>query len=175
MNALFTIFLIFLSQDTIEVKGTNGMAYRVFAEQRKLCFQYKLGRNWSEPMILDTGDVSEPSIALTPDDYLHLAYCKNRRVCYRTTLEPITKESIKNKKKPHWSTWVFVSPYFTEPASNISIRTEGDYLYVIWQSPAKNNPKVTETWKRIKLISNPLYRWFAPECLSKSSLRRQLK
>jgi hypothetical protein len=167
---LAIVSLTQLSPDTLEVKRTTGLSYRLFVNQDKLCFQYKLGRYWSEPTKLDSGDISEYAITVTAGDYFHLAYCKNRRVCYRTTLEPVTKESIKHNQKPHWSTWVLISPYFTEPASNISIDVEGEYLYIIWQTPAEDNLKVTERWERKKLVQEQLYRWFAPVCLSKPKL-----
>ena len=169
------ILAIIISQSTpatISVKGTKNISYRMYVNNDKLCFQYKYEKNWSEPTKLDSGDISEYSIAITSGDNIHIAYCKNQRVCYRTTLEPITKEFIKYNKKPHWSTWIFVSPYFTEPAYNISIRINGIYLNIIWQTPAKNNLEITETWKRIKLISDPLYSWYTPECLSKTNLRK---
>ncbi len=51
MMNLLAVFFIFLTTDTVETKGANGMAYRVFVNQRYLCFQYKLGRNWSEPIL----------------------------------------------------------------------------------------------------------------------------
>ncbi len=170
MLPIFLLAILSLSQlslDIVKVNGTNGLSYRLFVNQNKLCFQYKLGRNWSEPTKLDSGEISEYAITVTSGDYLHVAYCKNQRVCYRTTLEPITKESIKHNKKLPWSTWVFVSPYFTEPASNISIGTEGEYFYVIWQAPAEDNPKVTETWKRRKSLNGSLFEWSEPICLSK--------
>ncbi len=165
--AWLLVLSIFLATDTVEVKGTTGLSYRLFVNQDKLCFQYKLGRNWPEPMKLDSGDISEYVITVTPGDYLHVAYIKNQRVCYRTTLEPITKESIKQNKKPPWSTWVFVSPCFTEPASNISIGTEGSYLYVIWQALAYDYPEITETWKTRKSLNGSLFEWSEPICLSK--------
>ncbi len=168
--AWLLILSVILAADTVEVKGTTGLSYRLFVNQDKLYLQYKFARNWSEPMKLDSGDISEYAIAITPGDYLHIAYIKNQRVCYRTTLKPTTKEFIKHNKKPPWSTWVFVSIYFTEPASNISIGTEGQYLYIIWQAPAYDYPEITETWKRRKLVHEQLYRWFTPVCLSKPKL-----
>ncbi|MEO0115407.1 MAG: hypothetical protein ABIK93_08025 [candidate division WOR-3 bacterium] len=72
MMVLLTLLFIFSANDTIEMKGGNGIFYRVFTDQRRLCFQYKLGRNWSEAAVLDTGDVTSPSIAITPKDLLHI-------------------------------------------------------------------------------------------------------
>ena len=166
MMALIVILSIFCLQDTIEIKTIQGMSYRIFNEQDNLCFQYKAERNWSEPMILDNGNISEYAFTITPGDYLHIAYCKDNRVCYRTTLEPITFKLVKNNGLPKWSTWVFVSPYFTEPVSNISIGFEDKYLYVIWHAPVAGNSTLNETWKRMKIINEPIYKWFTPQCMS---------
>ncbi|MEO0093165.1 MAG: hypothetical protein ABIK67_02770, partial [candidate division WOR-3 bacterium] len=107
MVNLFTALLIFLIQGTIEMKGGNGIFYRVFIDQRRLCFQYKIGRNWSEATVLDTGDVSSPSIAITPKDLLHIVWQKNEggrsRIYYITTLEGITPDYIRGDGEPHWS------------------------------------------------------------------------
>lgn len=169
---LLFILLSIINQSSpqlLEIKGSNNLSYQLFINQDELCFRYKLSRNWSEPTKLDSGDISEYAVAISPGNYIHVAYCKNQRVCYRTTLEPVTFQSIKQRITPKWSTWVYVSPYFTEPASNISIGIENKYLYVIWQSLANDNPKVTETWKRRKLINEPFYQWLTPVCLSKQN------
>gem|GEM_PF-2711742 len=49
LSFFLVIFVGLSSSDPIEAKGIGGLSYRVFVNQRTLCFQYKLGQNCSEP------------------------------------------------------------------------------------------------------------------------------
>lgn len=160
------------STNPIEIKGSNGLSYRLFVNQDKLCFQYKLSRNWSELTKLDSGDISEYVITVTSGDYLHVTYCKNQRVCYRTTLEPITKESIKQNMKPPWSTWVVVSIYFTEPASNLILEISGEWVCVVWRDPNEDgNSDYGEIWQRKRRMDWPIEQWTTPENKSRATYK----
>ncbi len=44
------ILSVFLTTDTVEVKGTNGISYQALVNQDTLYFQYKTGHKWSNPI-----------------------------------------------------------------------------------------------------------------------------
>jgi hypothetical protein len=151
------------SSDTVEVKGTNGMVYRIFSAQRKLCLRYKLRRNWSEPMILDSGDVSEPSISITPKDLLHIVWRKEDRIYYVTTLDGITPDYIRNQGQPNWSDIYPISePERTEPASNPFTETYGDTVFAAWRGPNEEGQFPGDIWRRARWIRYPPSRWEDP-------------
>jgi hypothetical protein len=167
------ILSIFLATDTVEVKGTTGFSYRLFINQDKLCFQYKLSRNWLEPTILDTGEVYEPSISITPKDLLHIVWRKEDRIYYITTLEGITPDYIRGSGQPSWSDIYPISTQdpLTEPASNPFVEAQGEWVYVVWRGPnEEGNPDYGEIWQRrgrIRPDSLPI--WFPPQNISHSS------
>ncbi|MDH5186963.1 MAG: T9SS type A sorting domain-containing protein [candidate division WOR-3 bacterium] len=70
--AWLLILSIFLATDTVEVKGKRGLSYRVFTNQQNLCFQYKVGKNWSVSAILGLGKL--PCISLDKDGKPWIAY-----------------------------------------------------------------------------------------------------
>ncbi|MEO0115713.1 MAG: T9SS type A sorting domain-containing protein [candidate division WOR-3 bacterium] len=175
MVNLFTALLIFLIQNTIEVKEGNGIFYRVFIDQRRLCFQYKLGRNWSQATVLDTGDVTSPSIAITPKDLLHIVWQKNEggrsRIYYITTLEGITPDYIRSGGGPHWSDKYPISePERTEPASNPFVEAQGEWVYAVWRGPnEEGNPDYGEIWQRKgKIRPGQLPYWYRPQNMSRT-------
>ncbi len=156
------------NSDTIELKGTKGISYRALVNQDTLYFQYKTGLKWSEPMVIDYGNVGSPSMAISSGGYLHIVWCKQGKVYYRTTLEPITKTSLKNKTNPQWSSKVKISTHMpqTEPASDLFIEVLGDTVFVQWYSPGElgNNKEI---WQRKRWILRPYCDWFQPINLSK--------
>jgi len=144
------------------------MAYRVFTNERKLCFQYKAGQNWSEPMILDTGDVSSPSIAVTPGDYLHIVWRKNDRIYYITTIDGITPGYIREGGQPRWSDEYPISTQdpLTEPASNPSVEAHGEYVYAAWRGPNQYGQFPGDVWRRRRWLVRPYYVWENPANVS---------
>jgi len=171
---LFTILNFSQSfSDTVEAKGTKGISYRAYVNQDTLYFQYKAGSKWSASIVIDNGDVASPSMAITSGDYLHIAWCNNGRICYRTNYQPITANSIKHDSNSVWSEKVFISPYFAEPASNISIAISGEYVKVTWQAPAEYDSTIDEKWQRRRWLQDVPNAWESPECLSKLSTKNQ--
>jgi hypothetical protein len=155
------------SPNPINIKGTNGLSYRLFVNQDKLCFQYKLGRNWSEPTRLDSGNISEYTVAITPGDYLHIVWTKQGRVYYKTNIYPvIPKDTIQ------WERFVIISPYFTEPASNLSVNTCSKFIFVDWSAPSEDALKRMEKWRRARWLDRPPFNWETPECLNEPLLKR---
>jgi hypothetical protein len=168
MLSIFLLTILSLTQlssDTVDIKGTTGLFYQLFVNQNKLSFKYKVGRNWSPPTQLDSGDISEYVIAVTKGDYLHIAWCNAGKVCYQMNYKPILHSSLKKDKKLYWTEREFISPYFTEPASNISVKVSDKWVSVMWKSPnEQNNSEYEEIWQRkglIRLGEPP--RWHYPE------------
>ncbi len=157
------IFTIFLASDTVEVKGTNGISYRTLVNQDTLYFQYKINHKWSEPTIIDNGDVGSPSMAISSGNYLHIVWCKQGGVYYRTTLQPITKNSIKKEINQLWSSKIKISTHMaqTEPASDLFIEARGDTVLIEWQSSGELGDN-KEIWRRKRRILDPYYEWFQP-------------
>ena len=157
-----------LSLDTVEVKGTTGLSYRLFVNQNKLCFQYKLGRNWSEPTILDNGDVSSPSLSITPKDLLHVVWQRTdeerSRIYYITTLEGITPDIIRQGIPPVWSDkWQISQPDRTEPATNPTTEAHGEYVYAAWRGPNENGDTTKgDIWRRARRLVDPPNVWREP-------------
>ncbi len=107
---------------------------------------------WYEK-ILDYGnDISSPSIALTPGDYLHIVWRKENSIYYITTLEPVDAYIIRQGIPPVWSDIVPISePEQTEPASNPFVEAYGEWVYVVWRGPNQEippNPDYGEIWQR---------------------------
>ena len=159
LSIILSIIISQSTADTLLVKGTRNISYRLYISNDNLCFQYQAGRNWSEPIILDSGDISEYSVALTTGDYLHIVWCKAGRVCYRTNDEPITPMSVKDNRKPQLSPFIFISTYFTEPAFNISIKSTGEWIYAVWRVSNELQPEV---WARRRWLLDPPNEWEVP-------------
>ncbi len=168
MLILLLIFIINQpSPQPIEIKGSNNLSYRLFINHDKLCFQYKLGKNWSEPTKLDIGDISEYAVAITPGDYLHIVWTKQGRVYYKTNIYP-----VKPKDTIQWESFIIISPNFTEPASNLTIEILGEYVSVSWQATLEDKPKRIEKWRRARWLKHPPFNWEIPECLSEPLLKQ---
>lgn len=102
--------------------------------------------------VLDYGeDISSPSIAITPGDYLHVVWRKENSIYYITTLEPIDPSAIRQGIQPVWSDIVPISTQdpLTEPASNPFVEAQGEWVYVVWRGPNDlGNPDFGEIWQR---------------------------
>ncbi|NPV14864.1 T9SS type A sorting domain-containing protein [candidate division WOR-3 bacterium] len=127
-------------------------------------------------VVLDSGDVVTPSIAITPGDYLHIAWCKDNRVYYQTTLQPITPNQVRQGQQPVWSAKVPVSTPttpITEPASNPFIEAQGEWVYVTWRGPNEEGDSTKgEVWQRKgKIQPGTTPDWYRPWNLSRSPLR----
>jgi len=159
------ILSIFLATDTVEVKGTTGLSYRLFINQNKLCFQYKLGKNWSEPTKLDSGNISEYSAIITAGDYLHVVWRKENSIYYITTLEPVDPSAIRQGIQPVWSEIVPISePEQTEPASNPFVEAQGEWVYAVWRGPnQEGNSDYGEIWQRRRRMDWPVEQWTTPK------------
>jgi hypothetical protein len=172
------ILPIFLATDTVEVKRAIGLSYRIFVTDKKLCFQCKVGRNWSELTILDNGDVSSPSISITPNDIIHVVWQKieseRSRIYYVTTLDGITPDYIRNHGQPRWSDIQPISQPenpATEPASNPSVEASGEWVYGSWRGPNEYGQFPGDVWRRRRKVSEPYWQWFDPENVSRTPTR----
>jgi len=126
--------------------------------------------------VLDSGDVSEPAIAITPKDFLHIVWRKEDRIYYVTTLTGITPEDIRNGGQPVWSERVPISTRPpqrpTEPASNPFVEAEGEWVYVVWRGPnEEGNPNFGEIWQRRRRMDWPIEQWTTPANKSRTPLQ----
>jgi len=130
---------------------------------------------------LDTGEIPNghpvytPSIAITPGDYLHIVWCKEGKVWYKTTLQPVHPDQIRAGIPPVWSEKIQISTPdpLTEPASNPFIEAEGEWVYCVWRGPNENgNPNYGEIWQRKgRIRQGSLPEWYFPRNMSISPLR----
>jgi len=123
--------------------------------------------------VLDSGDVTEPAIAITPKDFLHIVWRKADRIYYVTTLTGITPEDIRGGGQPSWSQIAPISRPIepvTEPASNPFVEAEGEWVYVVWRGPnEEGNPNFGEIWQRKGQIRpGQLPQWFDPKNMSRT-------
>ena len=168
--AWFLILLVFLATDTVEVKGTRGLTYRVFVYNGILYFQCKAGDNWFKPTVLDSGDCSSPSIAISPKGYLHVVWQRKngerQSIFYSVTTEGVTPLIIhENEGNLPWSEKFPVSyepGYPTEPASNPFVEGYGDSVFVVWRGPYEQQNNTGEIWRRIRWIYRPPDEWAPP-------------
>jgi hypothetical protein len=175
---LMLILSIIINQstaDTLLVKGTRNISYRLYISNDNLCFQYQAGRNWSEPTKIDSGGISEYAVAIKPGDYLHIVWSNNRKLCYQTNYKPITSNSLKHNDRSIWSERIFISTYYTEPVSNISTTIKDEYIYVTWQVPVEGDSIIFEKWRRVRWIYDVPNAWEPTECISKSNSNNQTK
>ncbi len=174
--AWLLIFTIFLASDTVEVKGTRGLAYRAFVDKGNLYFQCKAKDNWFKPVVLDSGDCSSPSIAVTPEDLLHVVWQRKdgerQPIYYKTTLEGVTPSIIYQQQgELNWSEKFPVStPQYptTEPASNPFVEAYGDSVFAVWRGPYEQGNEVGEIWRRTRWILRPPDDWRLPRNWSSS-------
>jgi hypothetical protein len=166
LSIILAISLFSVSSDTVAVKSTQNVYYRVFTNESTLCFQYKTNKNWSAPKVIDE-NVSEYAMTATSGDYIHLVWIKQGRVYYKMNMYPITIDSFRKANTPRWEVNIAISePELTEPASNLTIYTKDDYINVIWQAPLEGNPTQIEIWRRQRWLENTPLDWETPECLS---------
>ena len=159
---ILAISLFSVSQDTIQVKGTSNINYRIFTNDSNLYFQCKTNKNWTVPITIDKGNISEYAMTATSGDYIHLVWCKDGRVYYKTNQMPITRQDT-----IRWECNIAISePELTESAPNLSIYTQGDYIYVNWQASRVGDPNHIEKWRRQRWLGNTPFEWETPECLS---------
>ena len=160
MLAIILAISLFNASDTISVNGTQNIYYRVFTNDSNLYFQYKTNKNWSAPKIIDE-KVSEYAMTVTNGDDIHLVWCKDGRVYYKTNQLPITqKDTIR------WECNIAISPYFTEPASNLAIYSKDGYIYVAWQAPVEKSASQIEKWRRARWLGNTPFEWEEPQNIS---------
>ncbi len=127
-------------------------------------------------VIIDEGNVSSPSIAITPGDFFHIVWQKDDRIYYKTTLEKITPELIRQGEQPLWSEPFNVSYtnlYPTEPASNPFVEAQGEWIYIAWRGPnEEGNSVYGDIWQRQgELHQGNLPEWREPRNVSNSLLR----
>ncbi len=121
--------------------------------------------------------VSSPSIALTYGDYLHIVWEKEGRIYYKTTLQRVYPHLIRRGEPIIWSTTVSVSTPLqpiTEPASNLFVEAQGEWVYVVWRGPnEEGNRDFGEIWQRVgRIRPGDIPEWlYPPKNLSKSPLR----
>jgi hypothetical protein len=154
------------SVDTIELKGIHNIYYRAFTNESTLCFQYKTNKNWPAPGIIDQ-NVSEYAMTITSGDFIHLVWIKQGSVYYKMNMYPATKDSLRKANTPRWECNIAISePGLTESASNLTIYTKGEYIYVSWQTPLEGSPNQVEKWRRSRWFGDTPFEWGDPECLS---------
>jgi hypothetical protein len=158
---ILAISLFSVSHDTIQVKATSNINYRIFTNDCNLYFQCKTNKNWTVPITIDKGNISEYAMTVTSGDYIHIVWCKDGRVYYKTNQLPITRQD-----SIQWECNIAISPNFTEPASNIFIRTNGDYIYATWQAPLEDSPSQIETWQRARWLGDTPFEWESPQNIS---------
>lgn len=119
--------------------------------------------------VLATGEILwDPSIAITPADYLHIAYTGyvgNYRIYYRTTPPGFPTDNYLTRTQPIvWSDTFRVSLYTgypTEPAYQPSVEAYGASVYVAWRGS-------WEIWRRERDVSNSYDEWNRPRNMSQS-------
>jgi hypothetical protein len=100
----------------------------------------------------------------TSGDYIHIVWCKDGRVYYKTNYVPITPQVIRDNEQPKWVYNVVVSPNFTEPAKDISIFARNNYVFVDWKCPMENDKNNYELWRRGGLIiPGKIPCWYNPQ------------
>ena len=161
---ILAISLFSVSQDTIQVKGTSNINYRIFTNDSNLYFQCKTNKNWTVPITIDKGNISEYAMTATSGDYIHLVWCKDGRVYYKTNQMPITRQDT-----IRWECNIAISePELTESAPNLSIYTQGDYIYVNWQASRVGDPNHIEKWRRQRWLKDTPFIWETPENISEN-------
>ncbi|MCX7785883.1 MAG: hypothetical protein N2201_06655 [candidate division WOR-3 bacterium] len=190
MLSTIIVISLFISSDTIEIKSTQGISYRLFVSDVRyalsepdadfslikerqfqspdstLYFQFKTNKNWSASQRIDE-KVSEYAMTVTDGDYIHLVWVKQGRIYYKMNMYSVTKDSLKKIGTPRWECNIAISiPGLNEPASNISIGVDGEYLSVTWETPLAGHPTLVEKWRRRRWLWEIPFYWNTPECLS---------
>jgi hypothetical protein len=149
-----------ISADTIVLKGTNSIYYRTFTNEGILCFQYKTGKNWSTPKVIDK-NVSECIMTISSGDFIHIGWCKDGKIYYKTNNSPITRRDT-----IQWGDDIAISPSFCEPALHLNLEANGEFIYITWYKPTEGNPTIQEIWRMRRWLKEPPDTWDDPECLS---------
>jgi hypothetical protein len=170
MLAIILAISLFTSSDTAEVKGTQNIIYRVFVSNKNLYFQYKAGKYFSEPTILDSGNCSSPSIAVTPGDYIHAVWRKEKDgisgIYYRTLVNPTNNYQTRTSGVGSWRPSFRVSYHpdmlYTEPATYPSVACYGASVFVAWRGRNIYSQNIGEIWRRERFLTNPYNSWETP-------------
>ncbi len=170
MLSIILATIISISQtsiDTIILKGTENIYYRVFTSDSNLYFQHNANKSWSAPQKIDE-KVSEYAMTVTDGDYIHLVWIKQGRVYYKMNMYPINKDSLRKDGTPRWECNINISStsFPTEPASNLAINIKGEYICVTWQAPNDYDSKVTEKWRRVRWLYKTPFDWQDPQNIS---------
>ncbi len=138
--------------------------------QRYICFSAFDSTGSYYMTTLDYGDVSSPSISITPKDLLHIVWQRTdgeqSRIYYITTLDGITQDYIRNQGQPNWSDIYPISrpvEPVTEPASNPFTETYGEYVYAAWHGPNEEGQFPGDVWRRRRKLTKPPWEWDLPE------------
>jgi hypothetical protein len=127
------------------------------------------------PPPLDLGppedSLCNPCISITPGDILHAVWQRKREntwsIYYKTTLEKVTPSRIyETQGNLDWSELVPVSTPInpiTEPASNPSTETYGEYVYAAWRGPNENGTFPGDVWRRARRLDDPPGVWRDPQ------------
>lgn len=153
--------------------NSNYLYFAAFDDQIDTACYYKIALDTGE--IQNGGAIYTPSIAITPGDYLHVVWCKEGKVWYKTTLQPVHPDLIRAGIQPVWSRKVLISTQdpMTEPASNPFVEASGEWVYCVWRCPnEEGNPNYGEIWQRKgRIRRDSLPYWYPPRNISKSPLR----
>jgi hypothetical protein len=135
-------------------------------------------------------------MTVTSGDYLHIVWCKDGRVYYKTNIHPVrnylrgvertenSKETelsvkISNGASPitqndtiRWECNINISStsWPTEPASNLTIYTKDDYISVTWQTQLESNPNQAEIWRRARWLEDTPFDWEEPQNISPNAM-----
>jgi hypothetical protein len=164
---ILAIGLFAISTDTVQVKGTSNIYYRIFTNDSSLCLQCKTNKNWAVPITIDKGNISEYAMTATSGDYIHIVWQREEqggdvcRIYYVTTLDAITPDDIRHGREPVWSeiTPISTQDPLTEPASNPFVEAYGDVVYAVWRGPYDEGNQIGEIWQRGRRLSDPYYEW----------------
>jgi len=162
---ILAISLFSVSSDTIAIKSTQNISYRVFTNDSNLYFQCKTNKNWAVPITIDKGNISEYAMTATSGDYIHIVWCKDGRVHYKTNQMPITRQDT-----IRWECNIAITPNFTEPASNLAVYSKDDYIIVNWQTPLEGNCNQVEKWRRARWLGNTPFEWEEPQNISPNEI-----
>ncbi len=176
MLAIILAISLFTSSDTAQVKGSQNTIYRVYVNNNNLYFQYKTGKYLSPPTILDSGNCSSPSIAVTPGDYIHVVWQKEKDgisgIYYRTTPPGYLTNNYLIRTQPIvWSDTFRVSQFpegYTEPTFYPSVEAYGQSVFVAWRGKNIIGQNTGEIWRRERYVEHQYNDWNDPQNMSRS-------
>jgi len=118
-----------------------------------------------------------PSIAITPGDYIHIAYQHlpygfPNRIYYITDTIPTNNYSTRQYGVANWSPTFRVSYHqdmsYIEPASYPSVEAYGNSVFVAWRGKNASGGDIGEIWRRKRNLSNHYDNWYDPQNMSQS-------